>query len=358
MPVEGGHINRSWKVVPRSALREAAVREREQLSSPGAYLLQRLNPEVFPDGKLVLQNVASVCDYLLASARRFGLDHPERRVLHVVRAPGGDAGILGNDGAWWRLLGYIGDAVAFQRAQSPGMAYEAGRAFGLFQRLLADYGGPALAETIPGFHDTRLRLERLRQAVSRDVTGRATEVAPEVRFAMARAGHAEVLPPLSASGEVPVRVAHNDAKLGNVLFDRESREALAVVDLDTVMPGTLLSDVGDLIRSMASPTDEHERDLSRIAVSPELIEALVRGFLERCGGTLTGAERELLIFSGILLTYEQGVRFLTDHLEGDRYYRITRPDQNLDRARAQFRLVDLLEKERKQLEDRVAKGAP
>jgi len=355
-PVGGGHINQAWKVVPRSAFRDTAVRGREPVPSPGAYLLQRINPEVFPDGRLVLQNVAAVCDHLLASAGRVGLDHLERRVMQVVRAPGGEAGILGDDGAWWRMLRHIDGAVAFQRAESPGMAYEAGRAFGLFQRLLTDYDGPVLGETIPRFHDTRLRLERLREAVSRDVMGRATEVASEVRFAMARAGHAEVLPPLIASGEVPTRVAHNDAKIGNVLFDRESREALAVIDLDTVMPGTLLNDVGDLIRSMASPTDEDERELSRIAVSPELIESLVRGFLEQCGATLTGAERGLLIFSGILLTYEQGVRFLTDHLEGDRYYRITRPNQNLDRARAQFALVEALEAKRAILERLTANG--
>jgi hypothetical protein len=163
-PVGGGHINRSWKVVPRSAFRG-----REQHAAAEAFLLQRINPEVFPDGKLVLQNVAAVCDHLLASASRVGLDHLERRVMQVVRAPGGEAGILGDDGAWWRILRYIDDAVAFQRAESPGMAYEAGRAYGLFQRLLADYDGPVLGETIPGFHDTRLRLERLREAVSRDV---------------------------------------------------------------------------------------------------------------------------------------------------------------------------------------------
>jgi hypothetical protein len=224
----------------------------------------------------------------------------------------------------------------------------------LFERLLADYDGPALAETIPGFHDTKRRLARLEAAAGRDALGRAGEVAAQLGFARSRVGYARVVPELTASGALPVRVVHNDAKLGNVLFDIHTAEALAVVDLDTVMPGTLLSDVGDLIRSIASPTAEDERALDRIVVSSELVEALAGGFLEGCGAVLAEAERRLLVFAGILLAYEQGVRFLTDHLEGDVYYRVTRPGQNLDRARAQFRLVECLEAERATLERRVA----
>jgi hypothetical protein len=346
VPVEGGHINRSWKGVPRSPLSE--------LDPAGqSFLLQRINPQVFPDGELVVTNVASVCDHLLAAARRRGIDRPERRVMQLVRDSRGNPGVRAEDGAWWRVLHFIEGTRAYHRVESPDMALEAGRAFGLFQQLLSDYAGSPLAETIPGFHDTRKRLEVLEQAASRDLAGRAGECREELRVVQARAGYANVLPQLMAAGELPTRIVHNDAKIGNVLFDQPDHRALAVIDLDTVMSGTLLSDMGDLIRSMASPTDEDQRELSRIAVSLPVVESVVRGFVEGSGGMLSGSERALLVFSGILLAYEQGIRFLTDHLDGDRYYRIARPGQNLDRARAQFALVAELERSKALLERRV-----
>lgn len=333
VPVAGGHINQSWRT--------------------GSFLLQRINPQVFPDGQLVVTNVAAVCDHLVVSARKHGLDQPERRVMRIHRDPLGHPGIRAEDGAWWRVLHFIEGTKAHQRVESTEMALEAGRAFGLFQRLLSDYAGPRLAETIPGFHDTRARLQALEQAASRDVAGRAANCKEEIRQAQARASYAEILPQLTAAGEIPVRIVHNDAKIGNVLFDQADDRALAVIDLDTVMPGTLLSDMGDLIRSMASPTDEDERDISRIAVSQPVVESVVRGFVEGCSGTLSEGEKALLVFSGILLAYEQGIRFLTDHFDGDRYFRIARPGQNLDRARAQFALVAELEKQKAVLERRV-----
>jgi Phosphotransferase enzyme family len=352
-PVEGGHINRSWKVVPRSSSVGVA-------GGPGreSLLLQRINPEVFRDGALVLRNVAAVCDHLQQSAHRLGLDQPERRVLRLVRPTDGGPGVQGHDGACWRLLHYIEGTRSWQRAESLAVAREAGRTFGLFQRLLADYEAPPLLETIPGFHDTRRRMHDLVDVVRRDPVGRVAGVAAEIRLALSKMPYADVLPGLGAAGELPTRVVHNDAKVGNVLFDRQTGEGLAVVDLDTVMPGTLLSDVGDLIRSMASPTDEDEPDLSRMVVSPGVIQSLIEGFLGGSRDTLARTERELLIFSGILLTCEQAVRFLTDYLDGDHYFRVTRPAQNLDRARSQFQLLALLEAERGSLERMVAGLGP
>lgn len=331
-PAPGGHINRSWIV------------------GPGRYFLQRINPAVFPRGDLVLENVANVSEHLQAAVRRLGVPDPDRRVLRVVRTGDGRPGVVDPAGVAWRLLHFIGDAVAHQRAGTWELAAAAGAAFGRFQRLVADYAGPPLAETIPGFHDAARRLEQLERAAHRDAVRRAGNLPNELRFARSRAAYAGVLPPLLDRGEVPRRVVHNDAKIANLLFDRGSGEPLAVVDLDTVMPGTLLSDVGDLIRSCATLAAEDERDPDAITVSIPRVEALLRGFLGESGGVLTAAERAHLVFAGILLTWEQGVRFLTDHLEGDRYYRITRPDQNLDRARAQFRLVECLEQARGALE--------
>ncbi len=331
-PVPGGHINRSWLV------------------TPGRFLLQRINPAVFPDGRLVLENVARVCDHLAVSARRLGLPDPERAVLRLARTADGRPGVQQPDGVCWRLLHYIEGAGSVEEARSPAQAEQAARAFGRFQRLLADYAGAPLAETIPGFHDTRLRLEQLTAAAHFDAPGRTRDVTAELRFATQRAGYADVLPPLVASGAVPRRVVHNDAKIANVLFDRITGAPLAVVDLDTVMPGTLLSDVGDLLRSTATAAPEDEPDPSRIVLSTERIARLLAGFLAEAGAVLTPTERELLVFAGILLTYEQGMRFLTDYLNGDTYYRTTRPRHNLERARAQFRLVECLEGERSSLE--------
>lgn len=332
-PVDGGHINRSWRA--------------------GSFLLQRINPQVFLNGEQVVANVAAVCDHLRVAAERLGLEPVERRVLQVRRTASGEPGVRAADGAWWRVLHFVEGTRTFQRVESPDMAAEAGRVFGLFQRLLSDYRGAPLVETIPGFHDSRKRLVALQEAVSRNTLGRSKEVEREIDFTQARIGYADLVPDLMASGELPTRVVHNDAKIANVLFDGRRIRAEAVIDLDTVMPGTLLSDMGDLIRSMGSPTEEDEPDLSRIVVSTPVVESLVKGFVEASGGMLTESERGLLIFSGILLSYEQGVRFLTDYLEGDRYYQIARPSQNLDRARAQFALVVELERNRASLERRV-----
>ncbi len=333
--VEGGHINRSWRA--------------------GPFLLQRINPQVFPNGQLVVSNVAAVCQHLRQAAIGLGLSDLPRRIVQIRLTTDGAAGIQARDGAWWRVLHLIEGTRVFQRADTPQLAREAGSAFGLFQRLLADYQQPALAETIPGFHDTGKRLQALEVAIAKDVAGRATEIGDLITAIRQRKRYAEVLPPLLASGELPTRVVHNDAKIGNVLFDQSADQALAVIDLDTVMPGTLLSDTGDLIRSMASPTDEDEPDASKIAVSQPVVLSLIQGLLQGSGGIMSTAERELLIFSGILLAYEQGTRFLTDHLDGDRYYKIARPQQNLDRARAQLTLVLRLEAARPALEQAVAR---
>ena len=331
-PAAGGHINRSWII------------------TPGPFLLQRINPAAFPDGSVVLENVAAVCDHLSTAARRLGLTEPERRVLRLVRTREGRAGVRDADGVYWRLLRFIEGAISFERVESPALARQAGGAFGLFQRLLADYDGPPLRETIPGFHDTRRRLDRLEAGAHRDPAGRAGGVPNELRFASRRVSYADVLPPLVASGALPRRVVHNDAKVANLLFDRETGEALAVVDLDTVMPGTLLSDVGDLLRSAGTSAAEDERVLSLVTLSRPHIEQLLAGFVGEAGGILTDTERELLIFAGILLSFEQGVRFLTDYLDGDVYYRTMRPRHNLERAQAQFRLVECFEAERGELE--------
>ncbi len=334
--VEIGHINASWRATTTTG---------------EGYFLQRLNPEVFPDGAAVMRNLGHVTSHLAAKVRH--LPDAERRALHLLTRAGGSLCWQAPDGAWWRIFHYIPHTRTCQHATTTEEAYQVGRAFGLFQAMLGDYHGAPLTETIPGFHDTQARLAALEQVVARNPAGRVTAVAAELACVRARQSYAAILPPLLASGALPLRVVHNDAKAANVLLDSHSGEALAVVDLDTVMPGTVLYDVGDLIRSVASPTDEDERELTRIAVQTTLVAALMAGFLGACGARLTAAERGHLVFAGLLITYEQGVRFLTDYLGGDSYYRTTRPGQNLDRARAQFRLLERLEAERPALEAMV-----
>ena len=245
------------------------------------------------------------------------------------------------------------EAHVTHRAGSPSQAYHAARAFGRFLTLLTDLGDPPLHETIPGFHDTRARFATLDQTVAADVCGRVAEARLEIDAAVAQKALADILPASVTRGEVPHRVVHNDAKISNVLLDPGSGEALGVVDLDTVMPGSALHDFGDLVRSSASPTDEDETDLARVAVRPEFFGALARGFLEEAGAILTRRERELLVFAGRLLALEQAIRFLTDYLDGDRYYRTSRPRQNLDRCRTQLRLFESLTASAPELEAMV-----
>lgn len=326
----GGHINDSFRV---TCTGERGTR---------SWLLQRLNPHVFPDGPGVMANVAHVTRHIAARLRREGVADPERRTLTLVPARDGADWHTDDTGACWRLFPFIDGTCATERPRHVRDAEQAAAAFGRFLHHLADYDGPPLAITLPGFHDTAARFAALDEAIRRDAAGRAAGVRREIDGVLRHRSLADVLPPLLRSRDVPTRVVHNDAKMANVLFDARTDAALCVVDLDTVMPGSLLHDFGDLVRSMASPTAEDERDLRQVGVRVEMFEALARGFVVALGDVLTPAERALLPFAGELLTLEQAVRFLTDHLDGDRYYRITRPGQNLDRARAQLALLESL----------------
>ncbi|MFZ5785921.1 MAG: phosphotransferase, partial [Acidobacteriota bacterium] len=227
--------------------------------------------------------------------------------------------------------------------RSPGDVYQAARAYGSFQRHLLDLPAPPLVETIPAFHDTEARLAALRRAVARDAAGRAAGAAAEIAFAERHADLAPALARLERAGAIRARTIHNDTKLNNVLLDDETGEGLCVVDLDTTMPGIALADFGDLARSATSAAAEDEPDPSRAVVVPELFVAAARGFLDALGDLVTAAERESLGLAARVLTYECGVRFLTDHLDGDRYFRVAHPDHNLQRCRTQFALVASLE---------------
>jgi Ser/Thr protein kinase RdoA (MazF antagonist) len=340
-PIPGGYINDSYRVT---------------LAARGArtsWLLQRVNPAVFTDPDRLMENIANVTRHVAARLRSAGVAEWDRRTLVVIPTREGRNHFRAEDGAAWRLFPFIEGATVASEAATPEVAREAARAFGEFLRLVSDYDGPPLHPTIRGFHDTAARYGQLVGAVRADPAGRSPQAAAEIRLALAHQSVADVLPPLMRRGAVPTRVTHNDAKVANVLLDAATGKARCVVDLDTVMPGSALHDFGDLVRSTVSPTAEDETDLARVEVRLPWFEALTHGYLSEAGAVLTPDERKLLVFAGRLITLEQGVRFLTDFLNGDRYYRTTRSGQNLDRARTQFRLYELLTARTPELEAMV-----
>ena len=336
----GGHINDSYRVITRRP---------DGHEMP--YLLQHMNPRVFPDPVRVMENIAYVTRHLEA-ARRAG--RTSRQTLTLVPTTNGGAWMEDASRSCWRMYAYIPGMHVRDIATHPDEAREAAMAFGEFVRLLSDYDGPPLHETIVGFHDTPARFRQLAEAADADAFGRAQNAREEIRELLAHRALGDVLTSRIASGEVPQRIVHNDAKIANVLLDDVTGAACCVVDLDTVMPGSLLHDFGDMVRSMTSPTTEDEADLAAVGVRLDLFEAVARGYLEETGTMLTGAERSLLVHAGKVITLEQAVRFMTDYLEGDRYYHDTRGDQNLRRARTQLQLFrSLLERER-ELENIIA----
>jgi aminoglycoside phosphotransferase (APT) family kinase protein len=336
-PHAGGLINHSWQA------RFAAGAGEER------FLLQRINQHVFRRPAEVMANMTRVTRHVAAHLREEGVPEPDRRVLRLVPTRAGGTHHVDADGETWRLVPWIEGTRSVERAATEREARETARAFGRFLRHLADLPGPRLFETIPGFHDTPARVVTFERIVAEDRVGRAREARREIEAILDRRPLAAALTSRVADGELRERPAHNDAKIANVLFDDATGEALCVVDLDTVMPGLALHDFGDLVRSGVSDSDEDERDLARVAVRPSFFAALADGFVEGAAGALSAVERSLLATGAEVIVYEQALRFLGDHVDGDRYYRIERPGHNLDRARAQLALLASLETGRARL---------
>jgi hypothetical protein len=297
---------------------------------------QRVNTHVFRDPDALMQTWLRVTEHVRAALAREGQPDLERRCLRAIRTRSG--ALLQRDahGALWRAFPFIEGARSFDVPDHPARAREAARAFGAFAAQLADLDPATVPESIPHFHDFARRVAAFDDAARADAHGRAPaparRLASEVEGALASSG----------AGALPRRVVHNDCKLNNVLFDEATGEALCVIDLDTVMPGTVLADFGDLARTAACPAPEDEPDLARVRIDAALYEALVRGYLAGAGALLAPVEIALLPLAGPLIALETGIRFLTDHLSGDLYFRIHRPGHNLDRARVQLRLTEQL----------------
>lgn len=319
-------------------------------------ILQRINHEIFKQPLEVIENVDGVTSFLFRKIKAAGGD-ADRQTLNLIPAKSGGSYHKDSIGSWWRAYHFLEGTVSLDRIERPEQFYQSAVAFGKFQSLLSDYPAATLHETIPHFHDTPDRFRKFRLAVEADACGRAASVREEISFYLEREAFTHILMNAQARGELPLRVTHNDTKLNNVMFDEATGEAVCVIDLDTVMPGFSVNDFGDSIRFGASTGDEDEPDLSKVNLDLELFDLYTRGYLDGCGGSLTPLELELLPTGAKMMTLECGMRFLTDYLEGDTYFRIHREGQNLDRCRTQIKLVKDMEQHWDEMAAIVAKNA-
>lgn len=308
------------------------------------YILQRINHEIFKKPWEVMENIINVTEFLRGKIKENGGD-PERETMRVVMAKDGTSYQKLEDGTYWRMYRFIEGATSYDEVKEPKDFYETALSFGHFQKLLEDYPADTLYETIPNFHNTADRLASFKKALKADAAHRAAEVQEEIQFILDREKDCHAICDMLSSGEIPLRVTHNDTKLNNIMIDNETGKGICIIDLDTVMPGSALYDYGDSIRFGACTGAEDETDLSKISCDLELFEVYTKGYIEGCEGSLTQTEIKMLPMGAKVITLEQGIRFLTDYLEGDHYYKIHRPGQNLDRTRTQLKMVrDLEEK--------------
>ena len=340
LPYGTGHINDTYLV----------------RCTGGSYILQRINTNIFRQPELLMENFRRVTAHIAAkieAEKRRGSTR-RKETLHLVPARGDGAPFFRDaEGGFWRCYVFVDRAITYDIIETAAQAKMGAAAFGEFQNDLADLPG-RLNETIPDFHNTPKRLAALKQAMREDKTGRLKEVAREADFMLAHEEECSKLLKLHAEGVIVERVTHNDTKLNNVLIDENGGGGICVIDLDTTMPGLPHYDFGDMLRTGTSPAAEDERDLSKVGMRFEMFEALLRGYLSTAGKFLNQEEKELLPFSGILLTLETGIRFLTDYLEGDVYFKTHRPGHNLDRCRTQIKLVQSMESAMPRMRKRCA----
>ncbi len=321
------------------------------------YIHQKINQTVFKDPPSVMQNVMRVTTHLRRKLEGLKPRDITRRCLTIVPTRDGEPFYRDRAGEYWRTFVFVEGVETFESVRSPEQAFEAGRAFGFFQSLLVDLPGPRLADTIPHFHNTRKRFQALQRAVENDHFNRAASARAEIDFALKHEPIVDVILDALAGKKIPERITHNDTKFNNVMLDTVTGEAMCVVDLDTVMPGCALYDFGDMVRTTTSPTLEDELDLSKVRAQMPMFRKLAEGYLASAGQFLTKTEKSRIAFAGKLITFTIGLRFLTDHLAGDTYFRIHRPGHNLDRSRTQFKLVESIEQQEEAMQSFVDKQA-
>lgn len=325
-PYGGGHINDTYKVVYR-------VGEKEN-----QYILQRINSHVFKKPVEVMENIGKVTAYLNGLGK-----NGQYEVMELILTKDGKT-FYEENGDFYRAFVFVKDALSYDYSKDLETIYESGRAFGNFQKMLSKFPQAELHETIPNFHNTVERYKTFCRSLEKDTQFRKDDCLAEVKFALEHEGLTHLVVDELAKGTVPVRVTHNDTKINNVLFDIHTGKGKCVIDLDTVMPGSLLYDYGDSIRSSAATAIEDEPDLDKVWWDKERFTAFTKGYLEEVKDTLTEKEKELMPYAGILITYEIGLRFLTDYLDGDVYFKTHYPKHNLVRAKNQFKFAADMEK--------------
>lgn len=334
-----GHINTTYL---------AKYKEDNKISS---YVVQKVNTNVFKNIDDLMGNVFAVTSFLRDKIKANGGD-PDRETLNYMKTTNGDLYCKAEDGTCYRAYKFVDNSKCCDSVSSAETFEKSGLAFGRFQKYLSDFPATTLKETIPDFHNTIWRFENeFLPAVKDDKSGRADQCRDEIQFVMDRRNDCHRLTDLSDKGEIPIRVTHNDTKLNNVLFDNDSDEAICVIDLDTVMPGLALYDFGDSIRFGANTCAEDEEDTSKIAIDLDYFKAYAQGFLKEAGESFTQTEKDNLAFSAKLMTFECGMRFLTDYLNGDTYFKTAYPEHNLVRAKDQFALVADMEKHMDEMEN-------
>lgn len=330
-PYGTGHIHDTFRI-------QTAEKDRDD------YILQRLNNRIFKNIAELQHNIERVTVHLRKKLEKIPGSNIKRECLQLIPSKEGKSWIRDDNGSYWRMYIFISNHRSYDIVDSPGKAFEGGKAIGRFQAMLADLPGEPLHDTIPFFHDIEKRLETFFRTVKEDPAGRVKNVAPEIDFIMKRTEEMKIILQLGREGRIPVRITHNDTKFNNILLD-ENDKALCVIDLDTVMPGYVHYDFGDAIRTAANVAAEDEKDLSRVRMDIELYKAYATGYLSETSETLNAVEKEYLAFSPRLITYTIALRFFTDYIDGDNYFKIHHEHHNLQRARAQFRLVESMEEQ-------------
>ncbi|MDD4181204.1 MAG: aminoglycoside phosphotransferase family protein [Victivallaceae bacterium] len=332
VPYGNGNINDTFQVTF------------DQGGSRIRYILQRINSNVFKNPPQVMENIDRITQHLLRKIRHEPIGG-KRRTLRFLRSFSDYPYAQDDDGDFWRATIFIENARSYEVLENEEQAFNVAKAFGQFTGDLSDLPGERLHEIIPDFHDTPKRLDALELAAKEDRVGRAKEVGAEVEFALKRREETGILLELQKNSDIPERITHNDTKANNVLIDDLTGEGVCVIDLDTVMPGLALYDFGDMVRSGCNPAEEDEVNLDNVYMKFSMFEAMLRGYWDSCGSSLTEAEKQYLPFSGKLITLEIGTRFLTDYLNGDTYFKTKRPSHNLERCRNQFKLVESMEQQ-------------
>jgi Ser/Thr protein kinase RdoA (MazF antagonist) len=335
-PFGSGHINDSYKV----------------LTNDKNYLLQRINHEVFKDVRGLTSNISKVSDHL---ADKLTGSHSVMQTLSSIRTLNGEFIYKDEEENYWRIFDFIENSKSYNRVENPELAYEGGKAYGWFIKMLNDFPVNTLVETIPMFHDMDFRLENFQKALNTNPAGRAEEVSKDIEFVNQRAEEMKRILKLGRESKIPIRVTHNDTKINNVLFDQEGK-GICVIDLDTVMPGYVHYDFGDAIRTFTNKADEDEKDLAKVSISLPLFEAFTKGFLSETKSILTPTEIENFVLSARTMTFIIGLRFLTDFIDGDVYYKTHYPGHNLVRANVQFKLIESMEAQVSLMEEIIRKS--